>query len=119
MKTWEIICSRWRLLPPEDYELPDKEKLTSVEIFLQAFIFNAFGILDNLAFVWVNERDVRKRNGLPLPLGRIGLSWDKDEVRKSIPAQMQDYLNMREPWFKHMENVRHSLGHRIPLYIPP
>jgi hypothetical protein len=32
---------------------------------------------------------------------------------------MQSYLAKRDPWFVNLENFRHSLGHRIPLYIPP
>ena len=32
---------------------------------------------------------------------------------------MQAYLVERDPWFAYLENFRHSLGHRIPLYVAP
>jgi hypothetical protein len=32
---------------------------------------------------------------------------------------MQAYLDERNPWLSNLESFRHSLGHRIPLYIPP
>jgi len=113
------IAQIYRHLPPELEEAPDRDIRTDITIFLQAFVFNAFGVLDNLAFVWVNEKNIMGRNGRPLPNGRIGLSADKDQVRQSFSAAMQTYLQQRDPWFNYLEGFRHSLGHRIPLYIPP
>lgn len=109
----------YRILPPELDEVPDRDLLIDATIFIQAFVFNTFGVLDNLAFVWVNEKGVKGRNGLPLPNSRIGLNGDKEEVRLSFSAAMRAYLEQRDPWFSHLENFRHSLGHRVPLYIPP
>jgi hypothetical protein len=107
------------LLPPDLDEVPARDVRMDVTIFLQTFVFNAYGALDNLAFVWVAERNIRKPNGQPLPNGRIGLTNDKVDVRNSFSAGMRAYLEERDPWFAHLENFRHSLGHRIPLYIPP
>lgn len=109
----------YRNLPPEFDELPSRDVRTDATIFIQAFVFNTFGVLDNLAFVWVNEKNVRARNGRALPNGRIGLTNDKDQVRESFSASMQAYFEKCDPWFTHLENFRHSLGHHIPLYIPP
>lgn len=88
-------------------------------IHIQAFVFNAFGILDNLAFVWVNERGVVGNNGRPLPNGKIGLARDKERVWQSLPPAVQDCLEEMEEWHGNLKSFRHSLGHRIPLYIPP
>jgi hypothetical protein len=109
----------YTLLPPERDEVPPRDILLDVTIFLQAFVFNAFGVLDNLAFVWVNEKNVTKSDRQPLPNGRIGLTRDKEQVRESFSPEMQAYLAERDPWFANLESFRHSLGHRIPLYIPP
>jgi hypothetical protein len=106
-------------LPPELEETPARETLLDAAIFIQAFVFNVFGTLDNLAFVWVNERDVRKPDGTKLPNGRIGLTKDKERVRESFSEGMQCYLAGRDAWMANLESFRHSLGHRIPLYIPP
>lgn len=109
----------YTLLPPEHDEVPPRDVLVDVTIFLQAFVFNAFGVLDNLAFVWVKEKDIKKPNGQLLPNGRVGLTKEKEEVRASFSQEMQAYLVERDPWFANLESFRHSLGHRIPLYIPP
>ena len=31
----------------------------------------------------------------------------------------QEYLTAADPWFEYLENYRHALAHRVPLYIPP
>ena len=41
----------FRRLPPELVEIPDRETLEDATIYIQAFVFNAFGVLDNLAYV--------------------------------------------------------------------
>src|SRR5262245_28366047 len=74
----------YNLLPPALDEVPDQEVRTDAVIFIQAFVFNTYGLLDNLAFVWVKERDIRKADGQPLPNGRIGLTKDKEQVRASF-----------------------------------
>lgn len=109
----------FRLLPPEFGDVPDKEVREVVTIHTQAFVFNAFGVLDNLAFVWINERGVVGTNGRPLPNGRIGLTRDKERVWQSLPPAVKACLEEMEEWFGNLESFRHSLGHRIPLYIPP
>lgn len=106
-------------LPPETDNIPTREVLLDTTVCIQAFVFNTFGLLDNLAFVWVNEKNIKKPNGQPLPNGRVGLTADKTEVRQSFSAEMQAYLATRDDWIKYLENFRHSLGHRIPLYIAP
>jgi hypothetical protein len=113
------ISQIYALLPPERDEVPVRDVLVDATIFIQAFVFNAYGVLDNLAFVWVNEKNVRKSDGQPLPNGRIGLTSDKEQVRLSFSPEMQTYLAGRDAWLANLENFRHSLGHRIPLYIPP
>jgi hypothetical protein len=106
-------------LPPETDDVPPREVLLDATICIQAFVFNAYGVLDNLAFVWVNEKNITKGNGQPLPNGRVGLTADKHEVRLSFSQDMQAYLQTCNDWLIYLEGFRHSLGHRIPLYIPP
>jgi hypothetical protein len=48
-------------LPPEREDIPPSEVLTDTTIYLQAFVFNAFGVLDNLAFIWVHEKDIKNQ----------------------------------------------------------
>jgi hypothetical protein len=54
------IAQIYSLLPPDRSDVPPRDTLVDATIFIQAFVFNAYGVLDNLAFVWVNERNIRK-----------------------------------------------------------
>jgi hypothetical protein len=109
----------YQLLPPQQVDIPERDILYDATINIQAAVFNTYGALDNLAFVWVFERAILGGNGLPLPNGRIGLTRDKEQVRASFSEAMQQYLANKDSWFANLESFRHSLGHRIPLYIPP
>lgn len=111
------IANVYTLLPPERQESPDSEVRHNVELQIQAFIFNAFGAADNLAWVWVSEKNITKNDGTPLPDGSIGIR--KEKVRASFTAEFQAHLQNYQPWFKYLEEFRHALAHRIPLYIPP
>jgi hypothetical protein len=108
-------------LPPNFGGIPKRDTLLDTTIFLQAFLFNAFGILDNLALMWVNERGIINSNGRDLPPSKIGLTKDPKHaiVRASLPACLQSYLDGLGRWLAYLESYRHSLGHRVPLYIPP
>lgn len=109
----------YKLLPPKQVAIPDRDVLYDAVINIQAAVFNTFGVIDNLAFVWVFERAVVGKNGKPLPYGRIGLTRNKDKVWASFSDELQKYLASMDPWYLNLENFRNSLGHRIPLYIPP
>ena len=124
------LCRRLRLmtrcivkvfdvLPPDCREVPDADVLHDVTVHLQAFAFNTFGCLDNLAHVWVLEKNVRKRNGDQLPLQWVGFGRDNMAVRNSLPDRFVEYLTEIQDWSQNIENFRHALAHRIPLYIPP
>ena len=109
----------YHLLPPDQVAIPERNVLYDAVINIQSAVFNTFGTLDNLAFMWVFEKEIVGKNGNPLPNGRIGLARDKDQVRASFSDEVQTYLASMDPWYLNLESFRHSLGHRIPLYIPP
>jgi hypothetical protein len=105
------------LLPPERMDIPSREQRHDAEINIQAFVFNTFAATDNLAWIWVSEKNVRKPDGGELSPLQVGLR--KVRVLASFSPAFQEYLKSREPWFEHLEDFRHALAHRIPLYIPP
>lgn len=107
------------ILPPGRIELPSTEELFDAMINIQAFVFNVFGSFDNLAWIWVREKPVRKKNGSPISKGKVGLGKDKKFVRDTFSPEFREYLNGLDDWFDHVENFRHALAHKIPLYIPP
>ena len=113
------IAKVFEILPPQSCEVPGADVLHDVTVQLHAFSFNTFGCLDNLAHAWVLEKGVKKKNGDPLPLQRVGFGSGCTEVRDSLPDRFVEYLLEIRDWYENLENFRHALAHRIPMYIPP
>ncbi len=103
----------FEILPPDLQGLPARSHLDDAEIQIQAFVFNTSGSLDNLAWIWVSERR------LDIPRSRVGLAPNNKDVRQSLSPEFRDFLGRFDQWFDFIEDYRHSLAHRIPLYIPP
>lgn len=95
---------------------PSEDRLLSASINIQASIINVFGSTDNLAWVWVEERQIKK-DGKPLNKLDVGLT--KECVSSSFSKEFQTHLKALDEWFTEMGAFRHGLAHRIPLYIPP
>ncbi|MCZ6838887.1 MAG: hypothetical protein O7G13_06405 [Alphaproteobacteria bacterium] len=113
------IENTFEILPPDRVELPSIEERADVIINLQAFIFNVFGGVDNLAWIWVYEKDVTKEDGSPIPSGWVGLREKNTLVRKSFSPEFRAHLDGFDEWLSYLENFRHAVAHRIPLYVPP
>ena len=88
-------------------------------VYIQAFTFNAFACVDNLAWIWVCEQQLTTDRGEAIPLSMVGLSKKCRIVRRSLPSDFQQHLKSLDKWFDQLENFRHALAHRIPLYISP
>lgn len=104
---------------PPDAERPVRSDLMDATAFIQTFMINVFGALDNLAHIWCLEAAVRDRRGRPLAASRIGLMPKNEIVRRSLSPSFQAYLAGQDEWFEYLESYRHALAHRIPPYIPP
>lgn len=103
------------LVPPSTETIPDKRVLNDAQINVQAFVANVYGSIDNLAWVWIYERDLDQT----IHRNRVGLRVQNTEVRATLSAAFQDYLGTRDGWMEHVIEYRDALAHRIPLYIPP
>ncbi|WPZ13480.1 hypothetical protein T8J41_15170 [Nitratireductor rhodophyticola] len=107
-------------LPPELDAVPDRDTVVDATLMIQAFVLNAFGCLDNLAWIWVCEKPVTTAEGGELEPLKVGLGPKNKEVRASFSKEFAAYLAKRQDWVdKHLKGFRDSLAHRIPLYIPP
>jgi hypothetical protein len=105
-------------LPPDEDAIPTTEACVDTAAYVQAFLFNVFGALDNLTWTWVEERRIRNRDGGQLKETRVGLGKKYKEIRRTFSPQFRGYLDAHQDWFKHLADFRHALAHRIPLYIP-
>ncbi|MDX8437778.1 hypothetical protein RFN25_30715 [Mesorhizobium abyssinicae] len=112
------IQRTFEILPPRE-TAPTRDMLMDATSHLQTFVINIFGAIDNLARIWCMEADIRKPNGTPLKPMSIGLTPSHVPVRASLSQPFQDYLASADAWFAYLENYRHALAHRVPLYIPP
>lgn len=107
----------YEILPPEMEDIPERDEVVDATIAIQSFILNTFGCLDNLAWIWVHEKDVKGSDGNALDPRRVGLG--SKEVRRSFSNEFRAYLERRQEWFDYLKDFRDTLAHRIPLYIPP
>ncbi len=112
------IVAIFQALPPENTELPPDDRVIDATIALQSFVFNLSGAIDNLAWVLVKERRITDGNK-PLPATFVGLRSKNKVVRNALSDDFRTALEEFETWFTYVDSYRHSLAHRIPLYIPP
>jgi hypothetical protein len=98
---------------------PTRDSVLDATCYLQTFLINAFGSIDNLARVWLAETYITKPNGKPLSKNDIGFGPKNEIARASLPQEFQTYLATTDSWFGYLADYRHALAHRIPLYIPP
>jgi len=108
----------FRLIPPESSIPVDSLERADAEISLHAFLINLQGAIDNLAWVFVLEAAITKDNGIALSRQDVGLRKRNKLVRRSLPAELNEYLQSLDNWLEYVENFRDALAHRIPAYIP-
>jgi len=109
------IKNLFKSIPAGAVKVPERERLLDASINLQAFYTNAYGCIDNLAWIWVHERGLAGN----IKRGDVGLRKNNTKVRVTFSPELQSFLSSRDDWFEYLAEFRHALGHRIPLYIPP
>jgi hypothetical protein len=109
------VYNVFRIIPLATIKIPPKDELYDAQINIQAFLANVYGIIDNLAWVWVFERGLSDK----IPKRHVGLGKENKQVRESLSAAFQSYLASIDEWFGYLGEFRHALAHRIPVYIPP
>ena len=115
----DCVAYVFSLLPPEQEDIPVDDDVTAATIFIQSFVINTFGCLDNLAWVWVYEKNYREPDGSEIDPKSVGLGPTYWHLRKQFSAEFKTYLKGNKKWFKHLTIFRDTLAHRIPLYVPP
>lgn len=113
------IHNIFELLPPSLETIPTIDETHDALIQLQAHIVNVFGCVDNLAWMWVLETGLKRPDGTDLDRKEIGLRTHNKIVVSSLSSELQALLISFKKWFAYLEDYRHALAHRIPLYVPP
>lgn len=97
---------------PDRKGKPSSEELTDISIYLQSFVFNVFGAIDNLAWVWVKQNKISYAKNQDV-------RFSNPKVVDTLSQDFREYLKSLSDWFSFQEGFRHALAHRIPLYVPP
>ena len=109
----------YSICPPERNDMPKRDECLDLAINLQSFMFNVFGCIDNLAWIWVKDPQLTDNRGRPLRDQQVGLRAGCIAVRSTFSTRFQEYLTSRDNWFTYLEGYRHALADRIPLYVAP
>jgi hypothetical protein len=106
------IDNVFKILPPDRADLPSMNELYDAMINIQAFIFNLFGSIDNLAWIWVWEKPLRKQDGSKILKSEVGLGMGKKYkyVRDSFSPEFQQHLTGLKDWFDHLEKLPPRFG---------
>lgn len=113
------VINIYQIFPPQRQVRLRRDELSDVQINLHAFLMNVYGVLDNLAWIYVYEFSVEE---LKLQRSRNKVGLFIKETRSQFPTDFQTYLTTKpiSNWFDdYAKNYRDALAHRIPLYIPP
>lgn len=113
------IFNIFEICPIRNLKRIGDEEKESLTISLQAFYINIYGALENLAWIWVlNYHNKNGETSDPSPK-QIGFNKKYKLFRKSCSLKIIEKLDAYEVWYNGIENFRHALAHRIPLYVPP
>lgn len=104
----------YSLFPLRQKTLLPLETLKDIAINLHAFFINIFGLLDNMAWVVVYEKDEEPK------IKKTWVGLYKPETQEILPTKFKEYLRTMKEWHDtYLKNYRDALSHRIPLYVPP
>ena len=103
--------------PPRIRWIPSADGILDATVCLQVFVTNVHGCIDNLAHIPVREKGLTGDDGTPLPDSRVGLRPANGAVLDSLSSEFAGRLKELGPWFEYLEDFRHALEHRVPLYV--
>jgi hypothetical protein len=110
------IVRIFELFPPSQESPLSRIALNDVQIYLQAFVINVSGVLDNWAWAFV------LRHGLEKDFAPPNVSLFKEQTQRVLPTEFSKYLTSEkiQKWHTtYLKEERDALAHRIPLYVPP
>ena len=85
---------------PDRSDVPSRNKCVDLAINLQSFIFNVYGCIDNLAWIWAIEKQLTTDVGGSLR--PLDISVQKKVLRKTLPLEFRRYLEGLTKWFDYL-----------------
>ncbi len=105
--------------PPRISWAPSRFEILDAVIHLQAFVVNARGCTDNLAHVWVREKELTGEDGARFADAEVGFEPGNEVVLGSLSPELAGYLRDLGPWFKYLGRLLHALEHHVPRTCRP
>jgi len=105
------------IFPVSREDLLTDVETRNIEINLHAFTINIYGLLDNVAWVFVFENSLEDK----IRGGRRSVGLFSKHTMKHFPERTKQYLNSErmKAWYgDYAKNYRDALAHRIPPYVP-
>lgn len=102
----------YEICPPNRREQFSEPERLDLMVNLQSFVFNTFGCVDNLAWIWAGELEIQYRRNNQV-------TFASSTIRETLPKVLMDYIDSIDNWMENQGSFRHALAHRIPLYVPP
>ena len=111
------LSNMFDLFPPSAVEPIDHGDLDDAQINLHAFLMNLYGLLDNLAWVFVLHHDLLSAVG-----DRRKVGFFLGSTKRFFPPALRklaDDAKMNTWHGEYLKQLRDALAHRIAPYIPP
>ncbi len=113
------IFNAFEICPLQNTSKLEDDSIENLTINLHAFYINLYGALENLAWVWTLNFYIKDKDNSVINFSEIGFSKKYKKFRLTCSIKILEKLAEYENWYSGLENFRHALAHRIPLYVPP
>ncbi|ACS79477.1 hypothetical protein [Maridesulfovibrio salexigens] len=109
----------YELCPPDTRKLDDPDIALDITIYLQSFYIHMYGAFENLARVSIEMSGIEISESEKRQASFLSKKVNS-KIKKILPEPLRKYFSTEgmSSWCRHLNNFRHSLAHRIPLYIP-
>lgn len=115
----EHVMNRLAEIYPPNLDDASRDTVRDAEMLVQSFVMNVFGAIDNLAWVWVLERRVKRPNGKELSPSQIVFDGRQaGTLVDSLTPKLIEVVDKSRDWFKALRAYRDGVAHQIPIYIP-
>lgn len=117
---YHCVHKIFSIYPPSRVIILSEDECNDITSFLHVIFINMYGATDNLAWIVNYEKEL----GLEEKQRKL-ISLFSKEISRFFNSDFNKYLcNNKEGGFKYWYDkycidFRHSLSHRIPLYVPP
>lgn len=110
-----ILKRIFEINPPSSGTILTCEENFDITVLIQSFVTNLFGCLDNLARIYIEEKEITN-------IDKFGITFfgkRKKFLRNHTSSNFQAFLASLDSWHASSIEFRDTLAHRIPLYVPP